>query len=130
MGKYVNENLGKNENVFYETKLHWIIFVPGAILCLILIGVFFLLEAWIRSVTSEYVITNERIIMKDGFIKRRTLELRLSKIESVGLRQGILGRIFNYGSLVIIGTGGTRESFDNIANPAEFRKKCNELTSS
>jgi uncharacterized membrane protein YdbT with pleckstrin-like domain len=81
------------------------------------------MERWL----SEYVITNRRIIIKRGFIARDTFEMNLSKIESVNVDQSVMGRILNYGSITIIGTGGTRETFHNISKPLEFRKAFQEL---
>lgn len=121
MGSYVNKHLINNENVVFETKLHWVIFFS-------LRSIFTLtIYAWLERWLSEYVITNRRIIIKTGFIARNTFEMNLSKIESVNVEQSIMGRILNYGSITIIGSGGTRETFHNIAHPLEFRKSFQEL---
>jgi len=64
--------------------------------------------------SSEFAITNKRVIIKVGLISRKTLEMNLSKIESVNVDQSILGRILRYGTLTVIGTGGTRETFTTI----------------
>ncbi len=121
MGGYVNKHLISNESVVFETKLHWVIFFS-------LKSIFTLtIYAWLERWLSEYVITNRRIIIKTGFIARNTFEMNLSKIESVNVEQSIMGRILNYGSITIIGSGGTRETFHNIAHPLEFRKSFQEL---
>lgn len=78
--------------------------------------------------SNEFAITNKRIIVKTGLICRKTLELNLSKIESVNVDQSILGRMLGYGTIRIIGTGGTREEFLNISNPIELRKNFQELS--
>jgi uncharacterized membrane protein YdbT with pleckstrin-like domain len=62
------------------------------------------------------------VIFKVGLINRRTLELVLAKLETIGVEQGIPGRIFNYGTIIVTGTGGTKEPFRDIADPLEFRK--------
>ena len=54
--------------------------------------------------------------------------MNLSKIESVNIDQSILGRILGYGTIHIIGTGGTKEAFPQIQKPLEFRKKFQELS--
>jgi uncharacterized membrane protein YdbT with pleckstrin-like domain len=77
-----------------------------------------LIENW----TSEYAITNKRVIIKIGLISRKTLEMNLSKIESVNVDQSIFGRLLGYGAITIIGTGGTRETFSALANPIQFRR--------
>jgi uncharacterized membrane protein YdbT with pleckstrin-like domain len=121
MGTYVNNHLIKDESVVLETNFHWVIFISWLGLFTLLLG-----PAIIRW-SSEFVITNRRIIIKTGFISRRTFEMNLSKIESVNVDQTFFGRILGYGSMTIIGTGGTRESFHNISRPLEFRKAFQEL---
>ena len=69
----------------------------------------------------------KRQIIKVGFISRRTLEMNLNKIESVNVDQSFWGRIFGYGTIVVIGTGGTKEPFAGISNPMAFRRKFQEL---
>lgn len=118
--RYVNSVLIAGEEAIYRAKLHWkIYFTIRAIFSL-----------WIspitRQTTSEFVITNKRIIIKTGFISRKTLEMNLNKIESVNVDQGILGRIFDYGTITIIGVGGTKESFPDISMPLLFRRKFQE----
>ena len=121
MGSYVNGHLIKDESVAYETKYHWVIFFsPKSIFTLTI-------YAWMKRWLSEFVITNRRIVIKQGFIARRTFEMNLSKIETVNVDQTVMGRILNYGSITIIGTGGTTETFHNIARPMTFRQKFQEL---
>ena len=121
MGTYVNNHLIRDESVVLETNYHWVIFISWLGLFTLLLG-----PAIIRW-SSEFVITNRRIIIKTGFIARNTFEMNLSKIESVNVDQSFMGRIFGYGSMTIIGTGGTREAFHNIQKPIEFRKAFQEL---
>lgn len=121
MGKYVYSNLTSGENVVYEAKLHWIIFIlPSAIFTLWIVP----LIAWF---SNEFAITNKRIIIKVGLISRRTLEMNLAKIESVNVHQSVLGRILGYGTITIIGTGGTHEPFSRISMPLDFRKAFQQL---
>ena len=121
MGTYVNNHLIRDESVVLETNYHWVIFISWLGLFTLLLG-----PAIIRW-SSEFVITNKRIIIKTGLISRKTFEMNLSKIESVNVDQSFMGRILGYGSMSIIGTGGTRESFNNILKPIEFRKAFQEL---
>jgi uncharacterized membrane protein YdbT with pleckstrin-like domain len=121
MGSYVNNHLIRDESVVFETNYHWIIFLSlRGIFTLFLSPVF---DRWL----SEFVITNRRIIIKTGFIARRTVEMNISKIESVNVDQTIIGRILGFGSITIIGTGGTRETFHNISKPIDFRKAFQEM---
>jgi uncharacterized membrane protein YdbT with pleckstrin-like domain len=124
MGSYVDNNLIPGEKVVYETSYHWIIFFS-------LKGLFTLfiapaLERW----SDEFVITDKRVVVKTGLISRKTLEMNLNKIETVNVDQSIFGRIFGYGTISIVGTGGTRETFPYIAKPIEFRKKFIEASAS
>jgi uncharacterized membrane protein YdbT with pleckstrin-like domain len=84
------------------------------------------LAAYINYQTSEYGITNRRILMKVGFISRTTLEILLQCIESIQVYQSIPGRIFGYGSIVISGIGGSKDPFSNIPDPLLFRQHAQE----
>jgi uncharacterized membrane protein YdbT with pleckstrin-like domain len=120
---YVSDNLIKDETVRYEGHLHWMTFLSlRGLLSLFILPL-------VEYLTSEFAITNKRIIVKQGFVSRRTMELNLNKVESVSVDQSILGRILNYGSITVLGTGGTREQFANLAAPLEFRKRFQELSS-
>ena len=120
MGNYINSTITKDEAVIAEAKLHWIIYVS-------LKALFTLFIAPILAVMStEFAVTNKRVIWKKGFISRNTGEMNLKKIENVQVNQGFFGRMFGYGDVVIVGTGGTREPFAKIASPLEFRKRVQE----
>jgi membrane protein YdbS with pleckstrin-like domain len=83
----------------------------------------------VRFLTSEFVITDKRIILKTGFIGRHTTEIFISKIESVSVGQSVFGRIFDFGTVTIKGTGGSAESFANIAGPIQFRNSVQRIQS-
>ncbi|TAK45596.1 MAG: PH domain-containing protein [Saprospiraceae bacterium] len=121
MAQYITTHLIKGEQVEYWAELHWIIFFTRkALLSLFLAPV---IQRW----TTEFAITNKRVVNKTGWIKRKTFEMNLSKIESVNVNQTILGRLLSYGDIIIIGTGGTKEEFKHIKRPIEFRKRFQEL---
>ena len=121
MGNYVDSHLIRGETVVYTAKLHWIIYLTAKSILTLGIGPF------IQQATSEFAITTKRIIIKVGLVARRTLEMNLSKIETVNVDQSIMGRILDYGSITVIGTGGTQEVFHNIASPMQFRKAFQEI---
>jgi uncharacterized membrane protein YdbT with pleckstrin-like domain len=141
MGSYVNAHLDPGERVTYETSLHWIVYLgpmfplgaglmlvlPGAPgiawggLVLLAAGGIGLLGAWIRRSSSEFAVTDRRVIVKTGFLSRRTIELNISKVESIQVDQGLAARLLNYGTITVIGTGGTREPFSMIYDPMSFR---------
>jgi len=116
MGSYINKNLINGEEVVLSAKNHWVNFLSSNFLA-------YLLNS------NEYAITNKRIIAKEGIISRRIVEINLSKIESVNVDQGIIGRILGFGSFTIIGTGGTRETFLQIENPVKIKRTFQELVS-
>jgi uncharacterized membrane protein YdbT with pleckstrin-like domain len=136
---YAEENLVPGETVTYRTNLHPIIFaVPlfwasvGIAVMLMAppAGVLILLPAAISGLSrliafksSEFAITERRVLIKVGALRRHTLELMLAKVEGFAVDQGIMGRIFNFGTIVVRGTGGTHERFHNIENPLEFRRQ-------
>lgn len=121
MGTYVNRSLFRNEHVVFETTYHWIHFVSWT--SLFTLGIYPL----IQKLTDEFVVTNRRIVVKRGIVTYITLEMILARIEAVNVSQNILGRILGYGSITIIGSGGTHQSFHEISNPLAFRRSFMEL---
>lgn len=119
---YAESTLVRGETIVYKASLHWMIFVPAVVLMSFLIGIPLLIVDWIAWKTTEMAITNKRVILKSGWITRRTLELNLTKVENVSVEQGIVGRLMNFGTITVVGTGGTRESFNWVVSPLEFRK--------
>jgi len=88
-----------------------------------LIGLTLFVTALIRRRSSEFAVTDKRVIIKLGVVSRRSLEILLGKVEAITVDQTLWGRIFGYGSITIIGTGGTKEPFDLISDPLEFRRQ-------
>ena len=82
----------------------------------------------IAYMTSEFGVTTRRVIVKVGLVRRRTLELLLRQVEAISVDQSIMGRLFNYGSITLSGTGGVREVFHNIAAPLELRRRIQSQT--
>jgi uncharacterized membrane protein YdbT with pleckstrin-like domain len=75
---------------------------------------------------TEMAVTNRRVLIKTGLGSRRTLDLMLTRVESIGVEETFWGRMLEYGSVVVRGTGGTPESFVMIAHPQEFRRSVQE----
>lgn len=93
-----------------------------------LVGVYWLITAVTRYCTSEYGITDKRVLMKTGWIRRNSLEIFLRKLEAIHVDQTIFGRILNYGTIVITGTGGTQDYYIYIPDPLGFRKRVQQQT--
>jgi uncharacterized membrane protein YdbT with pleckstrin-like domain len=90
---------------------------------LLTIGGLVVAAALIRRASTEIVVTTRRVLIKTGILERRTIELLLSKIESVDVTESVSGRMLGFGRVVLRGTGGTPETFERVANPLEFRRQ-------
>jgi uncharacterized membrane protein YdbT with pleckstrin-like domain len=149
MGRYIDDILQPGEKVLYSTNAHWIFYLPAIaawivaalllvlsratvtegliLLCLsgaavaALAALYWTAKAWFHRWTTETDVTNLRVVHKTGFVKRRTFEMSLDKVESVDVNQSILGRILNYGDVTILGVGEGRETIATIASPLSFR---------
>ena len=86
-----------------------------------IVALYWTAKAWFHRLTTETDVTNMRVVHKTGFIKRRTFEMALDKVESVDVNQSILGRILNYGDVTVLGVGEGKETIATIASPLEFR---------
>jgi uncharacterized membrane protein YdbT with pleckstrin-like domain len=127
MASYVEGALTKGEQVIYQGKVSIWSLSPLIIIGLILLaawglGLLFLIVAAVRYFTTELAITNKRVIAKFGLVSRSTIEINLQKIESIQVNQGILGRIFNYGSIVVSGAGNPQAPIPGISSPLQFRR--------
>lgn len=89
---------------------------------MVIVAFFSGLSAFVAYQTSEFGITNRRILMKVGFIRRLSLEILLSRIESIQVYQSMVGRALDYGTIMVSGTGGSKDPFPNIPDPLLFRR--------
>jgi uncharacterized membrane protein YdbT with pleckstrin-like domain len=142
----VERHLLPGERVLYKTRLHWVLFARSALVTVAGIGLMALLRRapdppwlwmvggvvagvglvwilvnYIEMMTSEFGVTTSRLIVKVGLISRYTTELLLARVESIGVNQGLGGRLLNYGDLIVTGTGGAREVFGRVRDPIGFR---------
>ncbi len=97
---------------------------------LVIVAVIIFAYGLAKRNATEMAVTNKRVLIKTGMASRRTLDIMLSKVESIGVQETFLGRILGYGSVVVRGTGGTPESFVLIANPQKFRHSVQEQSGS
>ena len=129
MASYIESALTKGEKIVYQGKISIWSLLPLIILGFIFIGFFglgllFWIPAAIKYFTTELAITNKRVIAKFGLISRSTVEINLQKIESIQINQGIIGRLFNFGSIVVSGAGNPQAPVPGISNPLSFRRAC------
>ena len=92
----------------------------------ITIGSVFIIWGVLKRNATEMVVTNKRVIVKTGIVTRRTFEMLLSRIESIGIEEPAWGRILGYGTVILRGVGGTPDEFDLIAKPLAFRSYVQE----
>ena len=95
-------------------------------LVIFLLAVYSGISAYVTFISSEFGVTDRRVLMKVGLMRRTTTEILLSRIESINASQGIIGRMFGYGSILVSGTGGSKDFFQNLPDPLDFRKKIQE----
>lgn len=110
--------------VYHSARSNGFSGAMGVVGFLLFLGGVLLIGAGIaRRNSTEIAVTSRRVLIKTGMVNRRTLELLLSRIESIGVNETPLGRMLGYGTVILRGTGGTPEPFDRIDQPLEFRKQ-------
>jgi uncharacterized membrane protein YdbT with pleckstrin-like domain len=97
--------------------------MEGGGVVLLVCGVVAILMGMVRRNATEMALTNRRVVIKTGLVGRTTIEMLLNKVESIEVSETVLGRMLGYGTIVVIGTGGTPEPFHRVAHPLEFRSK-------
>ncbi|MGH9728600.1 MAG: PH domain-containing protein [Candidatus Acidiferrales bacterium] len=90
---------------------------------LLVCGGVVILVGMVRRNATEMAVTNRRVVVKTGLASRKTIEMMLSKVESIEVNETAFGRMLGYGTIVVIGTGGTPEPFQKVAHPLEFRSQ-------
>ena len=147
---YVDGNLLPDEQVVFRTRLHWKILIGPLLFAIVTllpvgwllmqgtwnnlvliapaIGLLVLVIALIRRQSSDFAVTNKRVMMKTGVFSARSVELLLSKVEAIAVNQSLGGRLFNYGDIVVTGSGGTEEPFTGIQAPLQLRRAVQSVT--
>jgi uncharacterized membrane protein YdbT with pleckstrin-like domain len=142
----LDDQLLSGEHIVYRTRPHWIVFGGPLLVGLlgvalgitlqltmqdywyagaVLVGVALLLAVppAVRYLSSDFAVTDKRVLARMGILHRQSLETLLSKIEGIGVEQDLWGRLLGFGTLTITGTGGTREALPGIPRPLEFRRQ-------
>jgi uncharacterized membrane protein YdbT with pleckstrin-like domain len=150
LASYVESIVGDGEQVLYVGKVSFFSILPSIIgggllvivglaasiaagplsIVLIALGALALAVGFIKRSSTELAVTNRRVIAKFGLVRRSTVELNLSKIESIRVEQTVMGRLLNYGSIFVTGTGSTMEPIPYIADPMKFRQAVQSATDS
>lgn len=140
---YIESQLLPNERIVARTARSWIVLVfpmflatlfagsgigalithqaAGLVVILLLVAIAIGGIAWMVYKSADFAVTTSRLILKQGLISRRTLELQLNKVEAVNVDQSIFGRLLGFGTLQVGGTGGTQEIFSVVNHPDAFR---------
>lgn len=125
---YIQESLSNGEQVRELFKLHWFSKVPMVIWIILAIptlGITLPLAIWqwlkLRSI--EQGVTNKRVILKMGIISRKSEEMKISSVETVEIIQGVIGRMFGYGTVKVTGRGISDLTFKNIDDPMNVKRK-------
>jgi uncharacterized membrane protein YdbT with pleckstrin-like domain len=150
---YVQKNLMPGETIEHNAKITWLIYLPSIFICTVgfflisfyanstdnqvgfavvgiimaFIGILNFISSFFLRWTTELAVTSKRIIYKTGFIRRKTSELNHLKVESFHVEQGIFGRIFDYGTIIINGTGGGKTPIPSIDSPLDFRRQAMQV---
>lgn len=127
MTSYVEGALVKDEKIVHLGHISlwsmWHLIALGLVLLPAFgLGLVFWVMAYVRYKTTELAITTRRVIVKHGFVRRRTVEININKVESIQVDQEIFGRLFNFGTLVIAGAGDPQAPIAGISSPMAFRK--------
>ncbi|OGV43351.1 MAG: hypothetical protein A3F46_07850 [Legionellales bacterium RIFCSPHIGHO2_12_FULL_42_9] len=136
-----------DDDVIYFARLHRVIFFWPVVLFfggmilgiefwqlkevsifLVLFALAWGLMTWVTYRFSSLTIKKNQVILRSGFLVRQTIDIPITKIESIDIRQSVGGSIFQYGFLMITGTGGTRNSINFIAKPLTCRRYIEQLT--
>jgi membrane protein YdbS with pleckstrin-like domain len=150
---YIEQSLGQNETLLYKARFRWLYYAAAwaalILIIILVIWIIFYAAAWVEWVllsgciigllkllrsmipiwTTEIAVTNHRLIVKRGRLSRSTDELQLKAIEQVNFQQGFLGRLFDFGSVDVHGTGVDDLRIPAVAGPLGFLKAIEDAAS-
>lgn len=152
---YIKRNLMENEEIIFETKLHWLIFInPLMLMCLTLSFILFFqinvfdIQKYLFNGLNQYIyiftifytfmvtidfffteiaVTNKRVYIKKGIFYINTTEMFFKKIESIELLQNLIDSLINRGHISLVGTGDSRLDIYSISNPKQFKNEILKL---
>jgi uncharacterized membrane protein YdbT with pleckstrin-like domain len=124
--RYIDESLAPGETVIRRGKWPFVFWLGAwaalLLLSIIVVGVFIFIGLVVKMKTTDFAVTNRRIILKEGWLTRHTSELAVENVEGVSLDQSLIGRLFGFGRVVVTGTGDATIVFPPMANPVDFRR--------
>jgi uncharacterized membrane protein YdbT with pleckstrin-like domain len=139
---YIDDSISSGEHLVGRARLSWVLFgwpivliilgiaiatrTVGFGLCVLFVGLVWAAGVYLKVRFSEFGVSNKRVIFKVGILSRRSVDILLQQVEAIEVEQSLIGRLFNYGKIVVIGSGGTRRPFTNISSPLKFKKTVEE----
>lgn len=143
---YIDKNLLPQEQIIFRTRKHLIIFLypfvlagisvlatiymyHNALLAKLLWVPWFVafvmgFVVWLNYITSDFAVTDKRVMMREGFFYRHSNEIRISTISQVNVDQSLIGQMLGYGT-VSIKTFGAFDVYPIISKPVVFQKVVN-----
>ena len=146
---YLDKVLQPGETVLVKTHPHWIVLLSPILMILLgvivaiasfavlsgqpamggyavggLVALFGLGTLAVRMLvraSTEFCVTDRRIIVKRGILSLHTVELNVDKVESVDVDQSLFGRMFDFGMVTIHGVGARWDPIPLISDPLGFR---------
>lgn len=129
--KFIKSTLPENETIEMEISFHWthalIAWLYLVFLGWLLVGIYLFVSMYVEKWMTERALTNRRLVIKRGLIRRQTEEISFNRIEEVNLNQSILQRILGSGDIRVTGTGSGEIIMKNIDAPLSVQKKINEV---
>jgi uncharacterized membrane protein YdbT with pleckstrin-like domain len=138
---YIQKTLGPGENLMYEASIHWVVYVVPLLICaagaamfpmsmlvgglVLACGFVYLAQVALTNMSTELGVTNRRVVAKWGLVWVKTIEQRLATIDSIQVEQSVLGRLFNYGSIAVSGSGVSMTPIRGISDPLSFQRAVN-----
>ena len=153
LGSYVEKSLAPGEEIKYSASVslwrYWARFFIGGFLIVsgisaftaarnagapvrvlslsvLVLGLIVFCWPFLVRKSTELVVTNKRLIVKRGLVSTHSIEIRFEKIETVRVNQGLIGKVFKYGDILVTGTGSTFDPIPAISHPVEFRTALNQ----
>jgi len=124
--RYIDESLAPGETVLRRGEWPFVFWLGAwaalLFLGIIVVGVFIFIGAVVKMKTTDFAVTNRRIILKQGWLTRHTAELAVENVEGVSLNQSLIGRLFGFGRVIVTGTGDATIVFPPMAHPVDFRR--------
>ncbi|CAN5629177.1 hypothetical protein BH10ACT3_BH10ACT3_19140 [soil metagenome] len=151
---FSKDNLHREEKIVLDLHPHWIMLAKGVVLLiaaivvgivlllwdtgttnlnrvtrgfgvvLVIVALLYFLQRWIAWISTNFVVTNDRCIYREGIISKRGIEIPLARINTVFFNQGIIDRMVGAGTLTIESAGEHGvQTFEDVRNPIAVQQE-------